>query len=394
MLQSTEVRKRARQPKAFKTRTLVLSGYGISIRINDKKLQIKKQPEQVINRIEIRNGDSNLPQETYFTEISDRWHEYDRIVISGSGYVTFDALKWLTELGISVIMLDKKGKLIGNLNHVEGNTKPLIRKKQYACFDDFNKKLTLQKWVISHKITSEIVLLGELQLDTAWIENRLSMLPFANKLDDVSQIEAQCANMYYSSLAKLPDFHKHGFRGRTRKGASLKNEADNVINALFNYGYTILQTEIAKNLYGIGLDCNLGFMHKSHERYTPLIWDMMEPFRHLIDRSVIAVARGGISDNDYTLEREELLFSYPYRSKNPYKTWLIMKNDLTVRLIREIDTTLQKEYWTKGHVGRKTESGHQKMLQTTIMKEFCLELRDYILERKKSLSQPQKLLAR
>lgn len=50
------------RPKISKG-TLFLEGYGISIKINDKKLLIRNGKEQEITRLEIRNGYYNLPQE-------------------------------------------------------------------------------------------------------------------------------------------------------------------------------------------------------------------------------------------------------------------------------------------------------------------------------------------
>ena len=128
-------------------RTLLLHGYGVSIRIKDKKLVI-------------RNGEHPLYPESKFERLVLTDHaDFDRIIIQGtSGWISFPALKWLASWNISVIMLDDLGKLYCNINQVSGQTEPLIRQMQYDCFRSHNQKMYLQKWIVSHKIASQILL--------------------------------------------------------------------------------------------------------------------------------------------------------------------------------------------------------------------------------------------
>jgi len=54
-----------------------------------------------------------------------------------------------------------------------------------------------------------------------------------------------------------------------------------------NYGYAVLAGEISKFVCGIGLDPYFGFMHKSHTGFQPLVYDIIEPFRWLVDYSYL-----------------------------------------------------------------------------------------------------------
>ena len=65
-----------------------------------------------------------------------------------------------------------------------------------------------------------------------------------------------------------------------------KNNASDVINGLLNYGYTVLASEISKFINGIGLDAYYGFYHKPQTGFQLLVYDLMEPFRWLVDYSV------------------------------------------------------------------------------------------------------------
>ncbi len=54
-----------------------------------------------------------------------------------------------------------------------------------------------------------------------------------------------------------------------------------------NYGYTILESEISKSINTIDLDYPIGFLHEINQSRTPLVYDIQELFRWLIDVSVI-----------------------------------------------------------------------------------------------------------
>src|SRR5437870_5355365 len=128
--------------------TLVLHGYGISIRVRKGKLVIT-------------NGVSGINEQAKVIEVVDN-PNFDKIIITGnSGYVSFKALEWLAYLGVNVVMLDKKGELYANLSQVKGDIEPLIRMKQYQCFTDLPRVEYLRNWIVTERISSQIQLLRE-----------------------------------------------------------------------------------------------------------------------------------------------------------------------------------------------------------------------------------------
>lgn len=54
------------------------------------------------------------------------------------------------------------------------------------------------------------------------------------------------------------------------------------VNALLNYGYTILESVVRKNLISASLLPDVGFVHKIGEAKEPLCYDMEEPFREVM----------------------------------------------------------------------------------------------------------------
>jgi len=106
-----------------------------------------------------------------------------------------------------------------------------------------------------------------------------------------------------------PEFH---FTGRKDKTNSRNYNASDEINALLNYGYSILESEVRKTVNSVGLDYSVGFLHEINQSHTPLVYDLQELFRWLIDLSVIELLEEGkikksdfiITENYHTRLRE------------------------------------------------------------------------------------------
>jgi CRISPR-associated protein Cas1 len=57
-------------------------------------------------------------------------------------------------------------------------------------------------------------------------------------------------------------------------------------NQLLNYGYAVLLSCVLQKLFSVGIDPSFGICHAVRERSDPLAYDLMEPFRVLVDRRV------------------------------------------------------------------------------------------------------------
>ena len=101
--------------------------------------------------------------------------------------------------------------------------------------------------------------------------------------------EARIAGIYWSYLSKIfktlsPDFC---FQSRMNKTYSWNMNASDEINALLNYGYAILESEVRRDIYTVGFEPSIGFLHEIAQSKTPLIYDFQELFRWLVDLSII-----------------------------------------------------------------------------------------------------------
>src|SRR5438093_5543042 len=164
-------------------KTLVLQGYGISIKVENGKLVITEGKDRITGKQKV-------------IEITDNT-KFDKIIIEGNtGWVSFHALYWLSHIGINVVMVDRKGRLYANLNQVKGDTEPTIRQQQYDCFRNEKSLDYLRKWIVSERINSQIQLLRE----QIMIDKKLDRKLIENTIEE---IEKRLDSMQTANIQKL-----------------------------------------------------------------------------------------------------------------------------------------------------------------------------------------------
>jgi CRISPR-associated protein Cas1 len=96
--------------------------------------------------------------------------------------------------------------------------------------------------------------------------------------------------------------HLEGFlRERSAEGA----------NQLLNYGYAVLLSSILQKLFAVGVDPSIGISHVVRERSDTLAYDLMEPFRVLVDAKVGEWIRN-LGDATPEVNREFRSFIVPF----------------------------------------------------------------------------------
>lgn len=365
-------------------KTLFLQGYGLSLKVRNTRLVFT-------DGIDVRSGKQNK------IELPVSKCNFDKVVIQGKGFVSTEALARLAEGNINVIMLDKCGKLYSYFHQIGGSNEPLIRQKQYDCFRDETRLEYLRKWIVSQKIESQLQLFKDLvaeprryynSYNKKWqvnnnqnssmnyslkvsdeakkrirraigmMELHYQKLNSAHKLREIMKVEADVGKLYYPTfaLAFRPELD---FQSRNSRRTYRPSDASDVINALLNYGFSILCAEFAKQLNALGLDCYVGFYHKAHESRLPLVYDMIEPFRHVVDRSVFEIQES-ISKNDFIYSRDGIV---------------VLSHDLRQKYIELLTAILDRKRDYKARIGIRRADGYQRMEEITIMKMKCVELR-------------------
>ena len=105
---------------------------------------------------------------------------------------------------------------------------------------------------------------------------------------DPDNLEAQAARRYWPALMG-PAFR----RDREAEGA----------NALLNYGYAILRATVARAVVAAGLHPTIGIFHANRGNAFALADDLVEPFRPIVDATVVAMLDQGVEALDPAIKR-------------------------------------------------------------------------------------------
>ena len=329
----------------------MITGFGTSINVDKRKLIIT-------------NKLKNTKLEFYPHKIN-----HDGIIIDGhTGNITFEAMRWLSKHNINLTLLNWNGQLLANVMPEQPKSGKL-RIKQYQKYLDSTDRFEIALKMVQTKVDQSLNLLEELSrfyesVDITKIrkfveKENLSLLGIMknSKKQDISKsikqlmtYEGRIAEIYHENLIVIfqelyPEFN---FTGRKNKSSSRNYNASDEINALLNYGYAILESEIRKAINGIGLDYSVGFLHEINQSRTPLVYDIQELFRWLIDVSVIQLLEEKkikksnfiITENDHIRLGEDVakLFidkinsnfnaRYNYKNGKNYSYQIILQDNL------------------------------------------------------------------
>jgi CRISPR-associated protein Cas1 len=326
-----------------------LKGYGHSISVKDSKIILK----------DCHDPFSEPDKEEWYVKNMP----YEKIVLSGKGYISTEALSLLSQNNRNVILLDIHGKPITFCNGMmDSLTATKYRMAQYDTFRDESKQEYLVKQIISAKKKSQLKLLK-------MIGSSVTALPDQEHL---------ASKIYFKEFAKfIPE--KYGFVSRNQSFIrTSKNNATDVINALLNYGYSVLAGEISKFVCGVGLDPYFGFMHKSHTGFQPLVYDLIEPFRWLVDYTVFQIA------NHKDSRRRIKLKEFAHTKDGN----VVLEYDLVRRFLEMLERNFQKKRKYGFIHGCKTLNGLKKVQEITISKVTVMDLAEFCLGKQNTFPVP------
>ena len=77
------------------------------------------------------------------------------------------------------------------------------------------------------------------------------------------------------------------------------------MNAILNYAYAVLQSQVQIKAVAEGYDPMLGIMHYDRDGSPAFVFDMMEPERPKVDRAVLAFLRAeALHPADFTIRED------------------------------------------------------------------------------------------
>ena len=237
--------------------------------------------------------------------------------------VTLPLLNALAENEVQVVICNSKGMPSAmlqsmNSNNLQGET----LRNQIACGEVLKKQLWKQ--VVEAKIRNQASLLDSVG------ENGNVLKPFYTNVrsGDVDNREGIAARIYFQHL-----FGDSFVRNRDEPG----------INALLNYGYSILRAATCRAIVSSGLLQAIGIYHHNRSNAYPLADDLMEPFRPFVDGVVYDLAMQGNTELTKEVKRELISVLYAdtlfEKIKSPLSVGLSMTTSSMAKcLSKELNT--------------------------------------------------------
>jgi CRISPR-associated protein Cas1 len=201
--------------------------------------------------------------------------------------LTSSLLEKLSYWKVAVITCDEKYMPSGIHLPLEGHSEQTERiRHQIKAAVPLKKQLWMQ--TVKAKIVNQAALLGHFGFDNKLLLNLKDKV----RSGDITNCEAQAAAFYW---------HEIYGRGFTR------TRGPEYPNAQLNYGYAILRSVVARALVASGLLPSVGIHHKNKYNAFCLADDIMEPYRPIVDRTVMELTHE-TDNNQLTKEhRIELL---------------------------------------------------------------------------------------
>jgi CRISPR-associated protein Cas1 len=317
----------ARRTKRAKPRSaLILAGHGVSLRIHGGALEIKNglthYPQQPETYLFFR-GDVDLPE---------------RIMLLDCNGVSFDVLSWLNEQNVSLIRIDWRGKIICVAGKAGYSANPFRVKWQLETRDNPGLRIEYCRSTISQKIEASILTLEKSICRSEKWERAISVAYAAlTKLDEklpetiteLRALEANCAAAYFRAWQGIPikwrgtsrrpipdDWHSIVQRSSPFHLAGNRNAA-HPVNAILNYVYTILESELRIKAIAEGYDPTIGIMHEGRDGSSKFVFDLMEPERPKVDRVILDFVRATVFDPaDFTIRSDGVVRLNPQMARH------------------------------------------------------------------------------
>ncbi len=319
---------------------LVLSGHGIKLNIDRGSLLIKC-------------GFTHYPQkrEEYRFFPRDRQLPSRIVILDGDGAITFDALEWLSEQGVPLVQINWRGE-VGCTSVSDYSANPEIVSRQ---LDIRNTAQGFQfaKWLIQEKIQHSCDVIKKVgghdeygQEILEKIDNQLQSLIKTPPTDYqyLMATEAIAAAAYFrywytinlkwrglNSKPIPPEWMQVG----SRIGTSKSNQfALHPMNAILNYAYGVLESEVRGIILTQGLDPTIGFMHSKFKSDRQcLVFDLMEPVRPIMDLKVLEfITSHTFAPDDFILNKNGVVRLHPQFARYVVKVVQDIPNIQTITL--------------------------------------------------------------
>jgi CRISPR-associated protein Cas1 len=277
--------------------TVVQSPEGLTVSLSGFGGYVGKKSERLV----LKNKDGKVVWQIPF----DRMHE---LQLAASGIaVSADALAALADRGVRVSLVGYDGRPVAQMVSPMLTASVQIRRAQLAALEN-GRGLMLACAIASGKLLNQARLLKycvknlrqtQPELFQA-VQDKVAAILRARRdilrgpWSDLEKaramimgLEGQAAKVYWAGIAQLIEKQAE-FTHRAHRGAG------DFVNALLNYGYGVLYSQVWGAIQNAGLEPFAGYLHTDRPGKPSLVLDLTEEFRApVVDRTVIAALHLG-----------------------------------------------------------------------------------------------------
>ena len=346
-----------------KSGVLALSGFGIKVRMQ-------------CGHLETEDG---IGPERRKVRLARVGHGLRRLVLIGSdGFITLEALRWISDVDAAFLMLDRTGKVLT----VTGPAAPAdakLRRAQSLAVGN-GTGLRISKELISQKLAGQELLVRDMLHDSATADAIVrfrTKLPTAESIERVMLIESQAAKLYWHSWAdlsilwprkdeKLVPNHWKRFGSRISPLTRSPRLAASPPNALLNLLYGILESEARLSAVAMGMDPSIGFLHVDTPNRDSLACDLMEVCRPSgVDAFVLNWLQSEpLRKSDFWEDRNGNC-----RIASSLAIKLCETSDTWRRLVAPVAEYVAQELWTSAYKPRSTSKLARELIATRLTQQ-------------------------
>lgn len=247
------------------------------------------------------------------------------VVVGHTGFVTFEALRWIKDVGAAFAQVGLDGEVIA-VSSTDRLLDPKLRRAQ-ALAAGSPVGVQVVRHLVASKLRRQLVTLdqvvrpnvGDMAVDRAIeiIERSADVIEKAKTLPAIRGRESVAGRWYWKTLAKIPlvferdlsrkiPDHWRYVGPRTSAGSGFKGprKAATPFHAAANYAYAILEVEARLALQAYGFDPGLGIIHTDKRYRGSLALDLMEPVRPVADEVVLGALEVPLASGDVVETRE------------------------------------------------------------------------------------------
>jgi CRISPR-associated protein Cas1 len=218
-----------------------------------------------------------------------------------------DVIESCAEQGIPIHFLTAQGRPFAKIVTPGLQATVATRRAQISAYED-RRGVELSKLFVGAKLRAQLNLIKywsknrrgkeiteRLMQAAGKMEERIAELETiqGERIEEIRQTimscEGRAASVYWEIVkALLPE--SLGFTSRDHRGAQ------DPVNAVLNYGYGILKSEVSKAVLLAGLEECAGFLHADRSGRPSFVLDFMEEFRQpIVDRPLISLLNKGFT---------------------------------------------------------------------------------------------------